>query len=82
MVRIRYLAAAGLSLLLMTTAIELILVISGLIIVPGDAIPHWAFTQENSPIVLFSFLVILFFIGLCIRFLWKAFESSDEIILD
>lgn len=82
MVRIRYLTAAGLSLLLMTIVIELILVVSGLIRVPGDSIPYWAFTQETAPIVLFSFVVILFFIGLSIRFLWKAFESSDEPILD
>lgn len=82
MVRTKYLAAAGLTLIMMTVAVELVLVVSGLIGYSGDVIPHWAFTNETAPVVLFTFVLILVFIGMTIRFLWKAFESTDMPIPD
>ncbi|NHJ12683.1 MAG: acyltransferase [Candidatus Thorarchaeota archaeon] len=78
MLRARYLGMAGLSLILMTALIELVGIISGIAGWAEHNLPVWVLNERTGPIVILDFVIILFFLGLCILFLWKAFESGEE----
>lgn len=75
--RIAYLAGAVLSIFAMTVALELVSILM-------DA--HWHYRyfvldRQTGPFVMASFVIMLFFIGLSMVFLYKAFTTfqSDEI---
>ena len=82
MMRARYIALAVLSLIMMTVVIEIVSVVSGLAEWSENNIPLWVLNEQTGPWVMLNFCIILFFLGLCIAFLWKAFESGEEIIIE
>jgi hypothetical protein len=44
--------------------------------------PYFVLNEVTGPIVMANFIFILFFIGLSMAFIFKAFGASDELPID
>lgn len=80
--RLVYIAGALLSLPAMTVVIQLVSDWSGLTAWSRVHGPYFILNEVTGPGVMMDFIIILFFIGLCMAFIFKAFSITEEMPID
>ncbi|MFW9959551.1 MAG: hypothetical protein ACFFDV_00945 [Candidatus Thorarchaeota archaeon] len=80
--RIVYLAGALLSLPAMGYVIQIVSDLTGLTAWSQSHGPYFVLNEITGPGVMINFIVILFFIGLCMAFIFKAFSVTEELPID
>jgi hypothetical protein len=80
--RLIYIAGALISLPVMTVAIQIVSDVTGLTEWSVRHGPYFILNEYTGPGVMANFLVILFFIGLCMAFIFKAFSITEELPID
>ncbi|MBN2229160.1 MAG: hypothetical protein JW779_06160 [Candidatus Thorarchaeota archaeon] len=80
--RVVYLSSAAFSFVLMGMAIEFISNISGLSTWNDQRGAYFVLNEITGPPVMASFIAILFFMGLSLFFILRAFSTTQEIDLD
>jgi len=66
----------------MTFTIQFVSDVSGLTAWSQQHGPYFVLNEFTGPIVMANFIFILFFIGLSMLFIFKAFAASEEIPID
>ncbi len=66
----------------MTFTIQFVSDISGLTSWSQQHGPYFVLNEITGPIVMANFIFILFYIGLSMAFIFKAFSASDEIPIE
>jgi hypothetical protein len=80
--RILYLAGALLSLPAMGYVIQIVSDVTGLTAWSRVHGPYFILNEVTGPGVMVNFIVIIFFIGLCMTFIFKAFSVTEELPID
>lgn len=80
--RLIYLSGALLSLPAMWLVIEFVSDVTGLSAWSEIHGPYFVLNEVTGPGVMANFVVILFFIGLCMAFIFKAFSTTEELPID
>ncbi|NHI83836.1 MAG: acyltransferase [Candidatus Thorarchaeota archaeon] len=78
MMRGRYFGLAGLSLFMMTVVVEIASFFTGLTNWAENNIPYFVLNEDTGPGVMLNISIIIIFLGLCMYFIYKAFESGEE----
>lgn len=80
--RLTYIAGALLSLPAMGWTIGVVSELSGLDEWSRVHGPFFILNEVTGPGVMMNFIVILFFIGLCMFFIFRAFSTTEEMPID
>jgi hypothetical protein len=80
--RLIYIAGALLSLPMMGFTVGLVSDLTGLSTWSRIHGPYFILNEQTGPGVMANFVVILFFIGLCMLFIFKAFSTTEELPID